>query len=222
MVIEINDISKTFIIDKANPVKAVKGVSLRISQGEFVGIIGVSGSGKSTLLHMIGTLVKPSSGSIKYDDQDISTMTDKQIAEFRNRNIGFVFQDYALLSYKTVEENLEIPLLLSDANRKERKRVIEERLKSVNMTDYKRRRVRTLSGGQKQKVAIARSLIMDPSFILADEPTGALDQCSKKEIIELLKLINKRGKTVIVVTHDPQVVEECSRVIRMKDGELIE
>lgn len=222
MEIKVENVTKTYKINKTNAIRAIKGVSLHVSQGEFVGIIGVSGSGKSTLLRIIGTLDLPSSGSIRFNETDITKMKDKQIAEFRNKNIGFVFQDYALIPYKTVEENLEIPLLLSDVDYKAHKSIISEQLKLVNMSGYEKRKVRTLSGGQMQRIAIARGLVRTPSIILADEPTGALDSSSKSEILNLLKQINRQGKTIIVVTHDPHVVKECSKVIKIEDGELVD
>lgn len=222
MDIFVENVSKIYNIKKGNSIHALNDVSISISQGDFICIKGVSGSGKSTLLHLLGALDRPSSGIIKYDNEVLSEMNDGKLARFRNEHLGFVFQDYALLPYKTVEESVEFPLYFSNIPVREHKRRINVQLEKMQLSDLKKRRISTLSGGQKQRVAIARSLVLDPDIILADEPTGALDSRNSKEVVELLKGINEQGKTVIIVTHDDFIAQYCDRTILIEDGELIE
>lgn len=222
MDIKLNNVSKLFNPGKTNEYIAINNISLEIKKGEFVSIMGDSGSGKTTLLNLIGGLDLPNNGDIYIGNQKINDMSDFKLAKFRNENIGFVFQDYALIPYKTVEENMELPLYFSDISSKEHKKRISEQLENVNMSAYKKSKVFHLSGGEKQRVAIARSLVTDPQIVLADEPTGALDSNNSQEIIALLKRINDMGKTVVVVTHDIKVAEKCNRIIRLSDGTLDE
>lgn len=221
MEINIKNASKTYVAGKNN-VNALNGVNLTINQGDYIAICGVSGSGKSTLLNIIGGLDKVDSGSVLYDEIDSTAMSDREKAEFRNKNIGFVFQDYALIPYRNVYENVEIPLLLSKIPAKEYKQRINTVVELIGIKDLLKRKVNALSGGQKQRVAIARALVCDPTVILADEPTGALDTDSKKGVIELLKKVNELGKTVIVVTHDADVAASAKRRMRIVDGMIHE
>ena len=186
MVIELKNVGKTYNAGKDEEVKALSNVDLKIGQGEFICIFGVSGSGKSTLLHLIGAMDTPTEGTITYDDVEIGKMKDNAQSRFRNDNIGFLFQDYALIPYRSVEDNLKIPLYFSKYKPNEFKDIINKRLEEVGMSKYLKRRVSNLSGGQKQKVALARALMCDPSVILCDEPTGALDSASSEEILKLL------------------------------------
>lgn len=221
MKIVLKDLSKTYEVEK-NKVDALNGVNLTINQGDFIAVCGVSGSGKSTLLNLLGGMDKPTSGEILCDDLDITKQKDKELSEFRNKNIGFVFQDYALIPYRSVYENLEVPLMFSRIPRKEYKAIINKTIEQVGLADLLKRKVSTLSGGQKQRVAIARALVCDPMMILADEPTGALDSKSKQEVIDLLIKVNEMGKTIIVVTHDNDVAQSAKRIINIKDGKIHE
>lgn len=221
MRVNIKNISKTYTADK-NKINALNEVSLDIEQSDFIAICGVSGSGKSTLLNVIGGLDNVDSGSIFYDDIDANKMTDKENAAFRNKHIGFVFQDYALIPYRSVKENLVIPLMFSNIPSKEYTSAINHVVELIGIKEFINRKVSSLSGGQKQRVAIARSLVCDPDIVLADEPTGALDVESKKMVIELLKKVNELGKTVIVVTHDTDVANSAKRVVKIVDGRIYE
>lgn len=222
MEIVVESVCKDYCIKKNGCIQVLRNVFLSIKQGEFVCIKGVSGSGKSTLLHLLGGLDRPTKGSIRYGSDFLTRMSDASLARFRNKHIGFVFQDYALVPYRTVEDNMFFPLYFSSIPRKDFKNRLERQLTALKLTDLRNRRVDTLSGGQRQRVAIARSLLLDPDVILADEPTGALDSKTSKETVELLKKINEQGKTVIIVTHDESIAESCSRVINIVDGEVIE
>lgn len=220
MVIELKNVGKTYSAGKDEEVKALSGVDLKIEQGEFICIFGVSGSGKSTLLHLIGAMDTPTEGSVEYDGKNIAKLSDKEQARFRNENIGFLFQDYALIPYRSVEDNLKIPLYFSKFKASEFKEIINKKLEEVGMSQYLRRKVSSLSGGQKQKVALARALTCNPSVILCDEPTGALDSKSSEEILNLLLNIKKNGTTVIVVTHNMMFEDYSDRNIYIKDGQL--
>lgn len=220
MVIELKNVGKTYSAGKDEEVKALSGVDLKIEQGEFICIFGVSGSGKSTLLHLIGAMDTPTEGSVEYDGKNIAKLSDKEQARFRNENIGFLFQDYALIPYRSVEDNLKIPLYFSKFKASEFKEITNKKLEEVGMSQYLRRKVSSLSGGQKQKVALARALTCNPSVILCDEPTGALDSKSSEEILNLLLNIKKNGTTVIVVTHNMMFEDYSDRNIYIKDGQL--
>ena len=222
MVIELKNVGKTYNAGKDEEVKALSNVDLKIRQGEFICIFGVSGSGKSTLLHLIGAMDNPTEGTITYDDVEIGKMKDNAQSRFRNDNIGFLFQDYALIPYRSVEDNLKIPLYFSKYKPNEFKGIINKRLEEVGMSKYLKRRVSNLSGGQKQKVALARALMCDPSVILCDEPTGALDSASSEEILKLLLKVKEQGTTVIVVTHNMMFENYSDRNIHIKDGHICE
>lgn len=222
MVIELKNVGKTYNVGKDEEVKALSGVDLKIEQGEFICIFGVSGSGKSTLLHLIGAMDTPTEGSVEYDGKNVAKLSDKEQACFRNENIGFLFQDYALIPYRSVEDNFMIPLYFSKFKACEFKEITNKKLEEVGMSQYLRRKVSSLSGGQKQKVALARALACNPSVILCDEPTGALDSKSSEEILNLLLNVKKNGTTLIVVTHNMMFEDYSDRNIYIKDGHISE
>ena len=203
-------------------VHALRGVSLEVAVGELLAIMGPSGSGKSTLMHLIGCLDTPTTGSLCLDGEPVAGLSEEQLAVIRNRKIGFVFQQFNLLSRITVLENVTTPLMYGGVGWRERGQRAEEALDRVGLSDRLRHRPTELSGGQRQRVAIARALVTRPSIILADEPTGALDQETGRAILDLFAAICAEGKTVIVVTHDPQVGAFCGRRVRLRDGLLEE
>lgn len=219
-IIELRELKKVYHPKKENEVIALNGLSLSVEKGEFLVIRGVSGSGKSTLLHMIGLVDTPTSGEVLLEGNETKHLTDRERARVRNEKIGFVLQDFALIEYRSVFENCCVPLYFSTKKMEgDRKRVISV-LKSVGIEKLHNRPVNKLSGGQKQRVAIARALINDPQIILADEPTGQLDSTTKMHICDLFKSIHANGKTVIVVTHDPDFESIASRVIYLNDGSI--
>ncbi len=216
--IELKNIIKSYRMGD-QVVKAVNGVSLKISAGEFVAIMGASGSGKSTLMHILGLLDRPESGTYTLAGYDITGLTDDQLASLRNRLIGFVFQQFHLLSRRNAFENAGLPLVYAGQRQSEDK--VRRELTAVGLADRMEHRPNELSGGQQQRVAIARSLVNDPFIIMADEPTGNLDSKSKDEIVGILKDLNKKGKTIVMVTHEPEMAAHASRVIVMRDGVVI-
>ena len=199
---------------------ALNGVDLRVRRGEFIAIVGPSGSGKSTLLNMLGALDKPTEGKVIIDGVDITTLSDNKRAELRNEKIGFVFQSYNLIPRIDVLRNVELPLVLRGISPAERRRKALEMLEEVGLADKARNKPNQLSGGQQQRVAIARALVTDPSIILADEPTGNLDSKSGQAIVELFKTLNRKGRTIIVVTHNMEVAHETNRIIYLRDGRV--
>jgi putative ABC transport system ATP-binding protein len=214
------DLRKEYVLD-GETVRALRGVTLDIPEGDWVAIMGASGSGKSTMLNLFACLDRPTAGSIMLGDDDVSKLSDDQLSEIRASRIGIVFQSYNLIPQLTVIENIEVPLYYQGVySTKARKRCIEL-ADMVGLGDRLKHRPTQLSGGQQQRVAIARSLVNDPYFILADEPTGNLDSATTEEILELLEKLNKDGKTIIMVTHEPEVGERSKRIIRLRDGELI-
>ena len=201
-------------------VRALRGVSFDVPEGDYISIMGPSGSGKSTLLNLLGCLDRPTGGSFLLGDENVAHMTDDQLAETRANRIGFIFQSYNLLQALTVVENIEVPLYYSgDLSREARDRCVELAMK-VGLGDRLDHRPAQLSGGQQQRVAIARSLVNDPRFILADEPTGNLDSATTQEILELLADLNSQGRTIVMVTHEPEVAEQTGRTILMRDGRI--
>ncbi|MDJ0269129.1 MAG: ABC transporter ATP-binding protein [Aigarchaeota archaeon] len=199
---------------------ALNGVDLKVRRGEFIAIVGPSGSGKSTLLNMLGALDKPTEGKVIIDDVDITTLSDNKRAELRNEKIGFVFQSYNLIPRIDVLRNVGLPLVLRGISPAERRRKALAMLEEVGLADKARSKPNQLSGGQQQRVAIARALVTDPSIILADEPTGNLDSKSGKAIVELFKTLNRKGRTIIVVTHNMEVARETNRIIYLRDGRV--
>ena len=219
--IEIKNLTKTYNYKKSNAFTALKDISLKIEDGEMLAIIGKSGAGKSTLLHIIGCIDTFEKGEYSIDDTDVHKLSDKKLAEIRNEKVGIVMQDFALVEEYTVIENVKIPLYFSKKKKGSANTLAIEALEKVGIKELAKKPVNKLSGGQKQRVAIARAIVNDPSFILADEPTGALDTKTSAEIMELFKKLNDDGKTVIIITHDPGVAEKCKRKIEISDGEIL-
>ena len=199
---------------------ALNNICLEIKDGEFVAVTGPSGSGKSTLLNIIGCMDIPTKGRYYLDDTDITLKTKSQIEDIRKEKIGFVFQHFALMDYYTAYENIELPLIIKNIKRSERKRLVNEQLKLLGIEEVKDHIPSKMSGGQRQRVAIARALVSGCNILLADEPTGALDQATGREVMELLKEINKRGTTVIIVTHDIYIANQTERIIEICDGKI--
>lgn len=215
--IEINDLKKEYL-EEETPTRALRGMTLSINKGEFVSIMGPSGSGKSTLLHILSFLDRPTGGSYKFQGKSIDEMTDQELAHVRNKDMGFVFQSFNLLSRLTVYDNVEISLLYSDIPPNKRGALVEEAVRSVGLEEKLYTEAGKLSGGQKQRVAIARALVTDPNVIFADEPTGNLDSQSGLQVMEILESLNDKGRTVVLVTHETQTAEFANRIIRIKDG----
>lgn len=219
--IEIKNIDKTYNIGKSNAFQALKDVSLTIDDGEMVAIIGKSGAGKSTLMHIIGCIDDFESGTYILNGEDISSIKEGKRAKIRNKNIGIVMQDFALVEDYTAIENVMIPLYFSKGKLLESKKSIAKKaLEKVGIGELALKRVNKLSGGQKQRVAIARAIVNNPSILLADEPTGALDVKTSAEIMGVFKELNEQGITVIIITHDMEVAEGCERVIEISDGRI--
>ena len=218
--IRLRNINKTYY--SASPLHVLKGIDLDISQGDFVSIMGASGSGKSTLLNILGVLDTYDEGEYWLDDKLIKDLSEREAAHLRNRTIGFVFQSFNLLNFKTALENVALPLYYQGVSRKKRNAVALEYLDKVGLKDWADHLPNQLSGGQKQRVAIARALIAKPRVILADEPTGALDSKTSQEVIDLLRDVSKNeGITMIIVTHAPEVAEQTDRIIQIRDGVIV-
>lgn len=220
-VIELRDIYKIYHMGDSE-VRAADGISLNIYENEMVAIIGQSGSGKSTCMNIIGCLDVPTSGAYYLKGQDVSHMTDDQQAEIRNRTLGFIFQQYNLIPKLSVLENVELPLVYKGLGERERRAKAEAALDKVGILNKKNNMPSQLSGGQQQRVSIARALAGDPSIILADEPTGALDSHTSSEVLSFLQQLNREGNTVVLITHDMQVAQKARRIVRIADGKIIE
>lgn len=217
--IELRNIYKIYQIGSTE-VRANDGISLNIYRGEFVAIVGKSGSGKSTLMNIIGALDVPTEGEYFLGGEDVSHMSDDQLAEIRNKTIGFIFQQYNLLPKDSLLENVELPLLYAGVPKEERRQRAMQALRRVGLEDKWKNRPKQLSGGQQQRVSIARALAGNPSLILADEPTGALDSRTSREVLDFLKELNQEGNTIVIITHDSSIALEAKRVVRIKDGKI--
>ncbi len=217
MLIELKDVNKTY--NNGQPLHVLKGINLGIDRGEFVSIMGASGSGKSTLLNILGILDNYDTGEYYIDGKLIKNLTEKQAADYRNRMIGFIFQSYNLIGFKTAVENVELPLFYQGVPRKKRHQMAMEYLDRLGLADWASHYPNEMSGGQKQRVAIARALITRPQIVLADEPTGALDSKTSVEIMELLQQLNREEQmTIIVVTHESGVANATNKIVHIKDG----
>ena len=219
--VEIQDICKIYNPGE-NEVKALNHVSLTIDENEFVAIIGQSGSGKSTLMNMLGCLDVPTSGSYYLHGQDVSHMSDNELSDVRNKEIGFIFQGFNLIAGLTALENVELPLIDRGVGKRERLRLADTALDKVGLGRRKTHKPSEMSGGQQQRVAIARAIAQAPPIILADEPTGNLDSGSSKEIMGILKSLHEEGRTVILITHDNEIAKQAKRVIKIIDGQIVQ
>ena len=219
--IKLDNIVKVYNPKKANEFEALHGVSAEIQDGELVAVIGKSGAGKSTLLHILACIDSYQEGEYSIDGTLVKNLSERQYAKIRNEKIGMVMQDFALVEDFTALENVMIPLNFSKKKIPNKKEKALAALRSVGIEDLAKKPCNKLSGGQKQRVAIARAIVNEPAMILADEPTGALDTKTSAEIMELFKSLNEQGRTVVIVTHDPKVAEQCGRVIEISDGEIV-
>ncbi len=219
--IALNNVSRAFVLGE-DEVHALRGVNLRIERGEYLSIMGPSGSGKSTMLNILGLLDRPTTGTYEFDGQDVTALTDTEQSRVRRDKIGFVFQFFHLVPRLTAAENVELPLLLAGVDRDQRREKVSRLLTEFGIARRARHRPDQLSGGERQRVAIARAMIMEPAAILADEPTGNLDQTTGKEVIHLLEELNARGMTLVLITHDEVLGSRARRHIRTLDGRVEE
>jgi putative ABC transport system ATP-binding protein len=220
--IELRDVTKTYHRD-ANEISVLDRVSISVAEGEYLGLMGPSGSGKSTLLNLLAGIDRPTRGSIRIGDTEVSSLSERALAGWRARHVGFIFQLYNLIPVLTAFENVELPLLLTNLSKKQRRDHVMTALGIVGLTDREKHYPRQLSGGQEQRVAIARAIVTDPTLLLADEPTGDLDAKSASEVLTLLQRLNQEfKKTIVMVTHDPHAAERATRVLHLEKGSLIE
>lgn len=219
--ISLSNVTKQYKLGEDIIIDALKGINLKIYPKEFVAIIGHSGSGKSTLMHIIGILDKPTSGIVMLEDHNIAKLSEEKLAELRNKHIGFVFQAFNLLPKTSAIENVELPLIYSSISDNARRQRAIKALQTVGLGERLGHTPNQLSGGQQQRVAIARALVTNPSIILADEPTGNLDSKSSDEIIDLLTDLNKKGNTIVLVTHEMEIAQKAKRIVEIKDGQII-
>ncbi|HEP1432073.1 ABC transporter ATP-binding protein [Streptococcus pyogenes] len=217
--LNLKDIRKSYHLG-TEEFAILKGIDLEVNEGDFLAIMGPSGSGKSTLMNIIGCLDKPGSGSYAIEGRDVSSLSDNELADLRNQKIGFVFQNFNLMPKLTACQNVELPLTYMNVPKKERRKRALEMLKLVGLEERSEFKPMELSGGQKQRVAIARALVTNPSFILGDEPTGALDTKTSVQIMDLFKQFNDNGKTIIIITHEPEVADLCKKTVILRDGNI--
>ena len=220
-IIDLKGIVKRFFIGHPNELEVLHGIDLTVNEGEFVSIVGESGSGKSTLMNIIGALDRPTEGEYTLRDTDVTKAKDKQLSDIRNREIGFVFQTYNLISRTSALKNVELPMLYAGISKKERTERAKELLKLVGMEDRMSHKPDELSGGQKQRVAIARAVANDPAIILADEPTGALDSETGHMIMDIFHRLHEKGKTIVLITHSKELAEETERIVHISDGSIV-
>ena len=221
-IIDLRHIVKRFYVGQPNELEILHGIDLQVKKGEFVSIVGASGSGKTTLMNIIGVLDRPTEGEYTLDSVDVAGAKDKELSGIRNRKIGFVFQTYNLISRTTALRNVELPMMYAGVGKKERQERAKYYLQMVGMSERMTHRPDELSGGQKQRVSIARAMTNDPSIILADEPTGALDSVTGRKIMDIFhKLHEEQGKTIVLITHSNELAEETGRIITLKDGCII-
>lgn len=216
-VVNLTDVRKSYIMGKST-LEVLKGVDVNIERGEFVSIMGPSGSGKSTLMNLIGLLDRPTTGEIAINNRQISRLSDVELSALRGKEIGFIFQSFNLVSRLSALKNVELPMIFQETSKQRRAEIGKRYLTEVGLGDRMSHKPNELSGGQRQRVAIARSLVNDPAILLADEPTGNLDSKTGEEIMELFLELNKKGRTIVMVTHDPEVASYSRRIIRIRDG----
>ena len=223
MIVELQNICKSYKNQMSGSVRDVlKNIDLTVSKGDLISVVGPSGCGKSTLLNIIGTMDNPDSGNVNFQGRIINDLNSGELAVIRNKKIGFVFQSFNLINYKNAIENVALPLYYQGFSRKDRLKKALDYLEKVGLKNWATHLPNELSGGQKQRVAIARSLVTEPKVLLADEPTGALDSKTSKEVMQLIQNINNEGKTILVVTHEEDIAKMCKRIIRLKDGVIVE
>lgn len=219
--IDLKNVNKEYYLTEDNKVKALNNINLTINKGEFVSIIGKSGSGKSTLLNIISCMDSNFTGDYILLNEKMNNKKKKELASIRNKNFGFIFQNFNLLNKLSAYENIEIPLIYKKVSKSNRKKIINKVVSEVGISERLYHKPKELSGGEQQRVAIARALVTDPEIILADEPTGALDVKTGKQILSILKDLNQKGKTVIIVTHDLELAKEAKRIVTLSDGKII-
>ena len=221
-VIQMNGIIKRYYEGKENELEILHGIDLTVRQGDFVAIVGESGSGKSTLMNIIGALDKPTSGTYLLDGTNVQAMPDSQLSVIRNKKIGFVFQNFNLIGRTSALKNVELPMLYAHVPPRQRTQRAKELLAAVGMAERADHQPNDLSGGQKQRVAIARAMANDPSLLLADEPTGALDSATSRTVMDIFHRLNRQqGKTIVLITHSQQLAEECPRILTLIDGRIV-
>ena len=221
IVIDMSGIIKRFYIGQPNELQILNGIDLQIHEGEFVAIVGESGSGKSTMMNIIGALDRPTEGTYKFNGKDISKLNDKKLSAIRNKEIGFVFQNFNLIPRTSALKNVELPMMYAGKGRKDRNKRAMELLEMVGMKERFDHNPNELSGGQKQRVAIARAMANDPAIILADEPTGALDTKTGHMVMDIFHELHRKGKTIVLITHSPELAKETERIITISDGNVI-